>query len=226
VGIAGGRPSSSYYFVGSQFDNPHHARPAIPLRPALQEPTAYSLNRETTPESDQPRTTTFTNICITALPRSDLPVICPVLPPPPTTPRSHPRLFKRSSLRHRTQARHQIIIRASHSPPPSQQYHHLQWQSSSQPRKRTIESFLGSGCSTNTTSRPTMLRSLRRFTASGYEKCPSVGLTQARELGFCVKMKWTGEVSGDGWESFSDLCSPSRTSHRRGRLIPMIICSE
>lgn len=38
VGIAGGRPSSSYYFVGSQTDNlfyldPHHARPAIPLRP-------------------------------------------------------------------------------------------------------------------------------------------------------------------------------------------------
>ncbi|KAF9477390.1 hypothetical protein BDN70DRAFT_861911 [Pholiota conissans] len=38
VGIAGGRPSSSYYFVGAQADNlfyldPHHARPAIPLRP-------------------------------------------------------------------------------------------------------------------------------------------------------------------------------------------------
>ncbi|OBZ79635.1 Cysteine protease ATG4 [Grifola frondosa] len=37
VGIAGGRPSSSYYFVGSQADtlfylDPHHARPAIPLR--------------------------------------------------------------------------------------------------------------------------------------------------------------------------------------------------
>ena len=38
VGIAGGRPSSSYYFVGSQADNlfyldPHNTRPAIPLRP-------------------------------------------------------------------------------------------------------------------------------------------------------------------------------------------------
>ncbi|KAF7760326.1 hypothetical protein Agabi119p4_11002 [Agaricus bisporus var. burnettii] len=37
VGIAGGRPGSSYYFVGSQADNlfyldPHHTRPAIPLR--------------------------------------------------------------------------------------------------------------------------------------------------------------------------------------------------
>ena len=38
VGIAGGRPSSSYYFVGSQADNlfyldPHNPRPTIPLRP-------------------------------------------------------------------------------------------------------------------------------------------------------------------------------------------------
>ncbi|KAH8111525.1 hypothetical protein DFH11DRAFT_1729456 [Phellopilus nigrolimitatus] len=37
VGIAGGRPSSSYYFVGAQADNlfyldPHHARPTVPLR--------------------------------------------------------------------------------------------------------------------------------------------------------------------------------------------------
>lgn len=37
IGIAGGRPSSSYYFVGSQADNlfyldPHHSRTAIPFR--------------------------------------------------------------------------------------------------------------------------------------------------------------------------------------------------
>ncbi|KAI9461081.1 cysteine protease required for autophagy [Russula earlei] len=37
IGIAGGRPSSSYYFVGSQADNlfyldPHHSRTTIPLR--------------------------------------------------------------------------------------------------------------------------------------------------------------------------------------------------
>lgn len=42
VGIAGGRPSSSYYFVGSQAENlfyldPHHARPAVPLRPPPEE---------------------------------------------------------------------------------------------------------------------------------------------------------------------------------------------
>jgi cysteine protease ATG4 len=41
VGIAGGRPSTSYYFVGSQADNlfllgPHHTRTTIPLRPPTQ----------------------------------------------------------------------------------------------------------------------------------------------------------------------------------------------
>lgn len=41
IGIAGGRPSSSYYFVGSQADNlfyldPHHSRATIPLRPPSQ----------------------------------------------------------------------------------------------------------------------------------------------------------------------------------------------
>lgn len=57
VGIAGGRPSSSYYFVGSQADNlfyldPHHARPAVPLRPA---PSLPRKERETTPETDRDR---------------------------------------------------------------------------------------------------------------------------------------------------------------------------
>ncbi|KAG9018739.1 Cysteine protease atg4 [Tulasnella sp. 427] len=38
VGISGGRPSSSYYFVGQQagslfYLDPHHTRPAVPLRP-------------------------------------------------------------------------------------------------------------------------------------------------------------------------------------------------
>lgn len=37
MGIAGGRPSSSYYFVGTQanslfYIDPHHPRPSIPLR--------------------------------------------------------------------------------------------------------------------------------------------------------------------------------------------------
>ncbi|KDQ51386.1 hypothetical protein JAAARDRAFT_199213 [Jaapia argillacea MUCL 33604] len=64
VGIAGGRPSSSYYFVGSQADNlfyldPHHARPAVPLRPPptageTVTPRAHSQDRwerQNTPDS-------------------------------------------------------------------------------------------------------------------------------------------------------------------------------
>ncbi|KAG6332117.1 hypothetical protein ID866_6969 [Astraeus odoratus] len=63
VGIAGGRPSSSYYFLGSQADNlfyldPHHARPAVPLRPAPpcsahDYPAVRS--RETTPDNASER---------------------------------------------------------------------------------------------------------------------------------------------------------------------------
>lgn len=57
IGIAGGRPSSSYYFVGSQADNlfyldPHHARIAIPLRlpPQVAERERGVPIRQTTPE--------------------------------------------------------------------------------------------------------------------------------------------------------------------------------
>ncbi|TFK32623.1 peptidase family C54-domain-containing protein [Crucibulum laeve] len=60
VGIAGGRPSSSYYFVGSQADNlfyldPHHARPAIPLRPPPHVPAVINIsaNKDSTPENDK-----------------------------------------------------------------------------------------------------------------------------------------------------------------------------
>ncbi|KAF8548280.1 hypothetical protein OG21DRAFT_1489519 [Imleria badia] len=66
VGIAGGRPSSSYYFMGSQADNlfyldPHHARPAVPLRPAPPSsihdyPTVRS--RESTPDNASDRRAT------------------------------------------------------------------------------------------------------------------------------------------------------------------------
>ncbi|KAF9269781.1 hypothetical protein L218DRAFT_1072559 [Marasmius fiardii PR-910] len=59
VGIAGGRPSSSYYFVGSQSDNlfyldPHHARPTVPLRTlsVLTDTPGFSDAPNRTPESD------------------------------------------------------------------------------------------------------------------------------------------------------------------------------
>ncbi|KAF7983563.1 hypothetical protein HWV62_21152 [Athelia sp. TMB] len=62
VGIAGGRPSSSYYFVGSQADNlfyldPHHARPAVPFRPPprSQSPSSQAHRRmATSPASPSP----------------------------------------------------------------------------------------------------------------------------------------------------------------------------
>ncbi|KAJ6591835.1 hypothetical protein DFH09DRAFT_1138042 [Mycena vulgaris] len=49
VGIAGGRPSSSYYFVGSQAEglfylDPHHSRPAVPLRPPARTTTDRDMD--------------------------------------------------------------------------------------------------------------------------------------------------------------------------------------
>ncbi|KAJ7460573.1 hypothetical protein FB451DRAFT_1269549 [Mycena latifolia] len=49
VGIAGGRPSSSYYFVGSQAEglfylDPHHSRPAVPLRPPTKTTTEKDMD--------------------------------------------------------------------------------------------------------------------------------------------------------------------------------------
>ncbi|KAI0033620.1 peptidase C54, partial [Vararia minispora EC-137] len=51
VGIAGGRPSSSYYFVGQQADalfylDPHHTRPAVPLRMPADGAEAMSMRRD------------------------------------------------------------------------------------------------------------------------------------------------------------------------------------
>ncbi|KAL5534817.1 hypothetical protein ACEPAG_1281 [Sanghuangporus baumii] len=58
VGIAGGRPSSSYYFVGVQADNlfyldPHHARPTVPFRspPSNFEAQTLPRNFNHTPSS-------------------------------------------------------------------------------------------------------------------------------------------------------------------------------
>ncbi|KAJ6491180.1 hypothetical protein C8R45DRAFT_1213193 [Mycena sanguinolenta] len=56
VGIAGGRPSSSYYFVGVQGDglfylDPHHSRPAVPLRPLVSEGIPRSPGHAASPSS-------------------------------------------------------------------------------------------------------------------------------------------------------------------------------
>jgi len=65
VGIAGGRPSSSYYFVGSQADNlfyldPHHARPAVPLRTPPGEGQPTDSSSDSTPGSPRRRSTNHT----------------------------------------------------------------------------------------------------------------------------------------------------------------------
>ncbi|SPO37940.1 uncharacterized protein PSFLO_03417 [Pseudozyma flocculosa] len=58
VGIAGGRPSSSYYFMGHQgnslfYLDPHHVRPAVPLRyPPSRFPSAASSADEGSPDDD------------------------------------------------------------------------------------------------------------------------------------------------------------------------------
>ncbi|KAJ6532681.1 hypothetical protein DFH09DRAFT_1092690 [Mycena vulgaris] len=65
VGIAGGRPSLSYYFVGVQgngyfYLDPHHSRPAVPLRPFIDESApppahgthAHDYRRSLSPEAD------------------------------------------------------------------------------------------------------------------------------------------------------------------------------
>ena len=63
VGISGGRPSSSYYFVGVQADNlfyldPHHARPTVPFRSPLSNLESQSLprnfNHSSSPPADSP----------------------------------------------------------------------------------------------------------------------------------------------------------------------------
>ncbi|KAN0064567.1 Cysteine protease atg4 [Thecaphora frezii] len=59
VGIAGGRPSSSYYFMGHQgnslfYLDPHHVRPAVPLRyPPSRYPAATSSPNECLPEDNE-----------------------------------------------------------------------------------------------------------------------------------------------------------------------------
>lgn len=60
VGIAGGRPSSSYYFVGSQSDNlfyldPHHARPTVPLRHPSHSAEAFDSSSSRSVDADQAR---------------------------------------------------------------------------------------------------------------------------------------------------------------------------
>lgn len=142
VGIAGGRPSSSYYFVGSQADNlfyldPHHARAAIPLCPTPQDLTSYPSNWETPPESDQPRPQysptqhhrSQTSPSSVRTGSSTFSYRAPLSPSPLQ------KEFSTSSSTSSSSNNHQ----SSRSPQPSQQYHQPRWQSSSQPSSPTSE---------------------------------------------------------------------------------------
>lgn len=87
VGIAGGRPSSSYYFVGAQasslfYIDPHHPRPSIPLRPPTSSEVA-ALAQQIPVSLAAPlsghhiKESTITDSFVTVAPS----------PPSPTTPR-------------------------------------------------------------------------------------------------------------------------------------------
>ncbi|ORY89815.1 hypothetical protein BCR35DRAFT_329163 [Leucosporidium creatinivorum] len=93
VGIAGGRPSSSYYFVGAQanslfYIDPHHPRVTIPLRPpssselaALAQQIPISFHPSSSDHSDPERhhrESTITDSFVT---------VAPPAPSTPTTPR-------------------------------------------------------------------------------------------------------------------------------------------
>nr|GAT54503.1 predicted protein [Mycena chlorophos] len=66
VGIAGGRPSSSYYFVGVQGDglfylDPHHSRPTVPLRPYLEDDSVYN-SHQAQPPPPHKRTPSYSHV--------------------------------------------------------------------------------------------------------------------------------------------------------------------
>lgn len=144
VGIAGGRPSSSYYFVGSQADNlfyldPHHARPAIPLRPPPPTPLfPYSSGRETTPESDKEDNKARTQ---RSPPSNSNHHRAPTSPAStrsstfsyhaPTSPSPLQQEFYQSTRDGSSSSSNTNHQRSSRSPPTSQQ--HLRWRSASQP---------------------------------------------------------------------------------------------
>lgn len=139
VGIAGGRPSSSYYFVGSQADNlfyldPHHARPAIPLHPAPPGPSPIQLldkadsnrskKRKSTPHRRIPTSPSSSRTSATA--SSTFSYHAPVSPSPLQ------QQFSTDSS--------ESSVDGKKSPPPppapaapSSSQHHGRWRSSSQP---------------------------------------------------------------------------------------------
>ncbi|KAF8761553.1 Peptidase family C54 [Rhizoctonia solani] len=123
VGISGGRPSSSYYFVGSQADSlfyldPHHTRPYIPLRPPPSVAPEPSDTEDSIPEetSDVPAT-----------PNAKLQPRRDITPDPHPTPR--PRVSSPASPASSDVGHHRA--RSSFSPPRSMPNYQLPSASSS-----------------------------------------------------------------------------------------------
>ncbi|KAG9093086.1 Cysteine protease atg4 [Ceratobasidium sp. UAMH 11750] len=115
VGISGGRPSSSYYFVGTQADSlfyldPHHTRPVIPLRPP---PSVAPDPPEDADENDEP---TSANVPATPNAKQRR----PSTPEPHPTPRpriSSPASPASSSYTESNLSHHYTRGRSSLSPP-------------------------------------------------------------------------------------------------------------
>lgn len=213
MGIAGGRPSSSYYFVGAQADNlfyldPHHARPAIPLRPPPPGPFPFQ-ERETTPErvktsSSHRRLPTSPSSTRTA--SSTFSYHAPVSPSPLQQQLSTSSNDTTSSTQ--TDSDAEIYI-SSRSPPPSLQplhppapassSHHGRWRSASHPPASPGASDLGltdlAELAASTGLDPVQLHyctaytsaELKTFHCERVRKMPLSGLDPSMLLGFLVR---------------------------------------
>ncbi|QRW05883.1 peptidase family C54 protein [Ceratobasidium sp. AG-Ba] len=119
VGISGGRPSSSYYFVGTQADSlfyldPHHTRPVIPLRP----PPSVAPNPPEDSDENDPDSASSVHATPNAKQRR------PSTPEPHPTPR--PRVSSPASPASSSYAESNLSLqyprgRSSLSPPPLHQ---------------------------------------------------------------------------------------------------------
>ncbi|KAF6752070.1 cysteine protease [Ephemerocybe angulata] len=154
VGIAGGRPKSSYYFVGSQADNlfyldPHHARPAIPLRPPPPGPSPIQ-SQQSSSEDDRsnkppkgqnhrrlPTSPSSSRTSATA--SSTFSYHAPTSPSPLQQQYSTDSEASSSGSKPR-------------SPPPVTPPSHGRWRSASQPPASPSDLRVGSGSSSNSVS--------------------------------------------------------------------------
>ncbi|KAF9808590.1 hypothetical protein IEO21_07806 [Rhodonia placenta] len=203
VGIAGGRPSSSYYFVGSQADNlfyldPHHARPAVSLRPPPHvgespAPSSYheEPERQTSPDpslSDRDRASRKSHHF-----RSPT---SPTLRASGGSPFAHRSPPTPSPLQQQLSS---SSANSSTSPTSSSSQSHARWQSSSAlPDGSDADSFglgagpeLGGGADLDPVQRHYVAAyssaELRTFHCDRVRKMPLSGLDPSMLIGFLCK---------------------------------------